>query len=308
MLKGYHGDIGAFEYLMANGKYPDIARATAVNQYVNNQLSPQQIQKLVGFLNDSSALVRNEVVRAMETTGNSQMSSNLIPMLKDSARIVRISTAQYFNMLGIDVSANPNYKKANKEFLEQLNMNADFATGQHQIGLYYQAKGKDASAIKSYERAIKIDGYHNRSRMNLALLYYQNGQVEESEELYLKVVAQEPEFSYSYYMLGLLYNETGDTQKSMKFMEQSLNKQPVNPNAFYNYALMLQQENDFKKSLEILSDGLVQMPNNERLLYVKLIAEMNLKDANARNTCELLLRIDPNNQNYQQIYTQLQGS
>ena len=67
----------------------------------------------------------------------------------------------------------PNYKKANKEFLEGLNVNADFSSGQHQIGLYYQAVGKDELAIKSYERAVKIDKYQNRSRMNLALMYYQ---------------------------------------------------------------------------------------------------------------------------------------
>ncbi|MDT0553441.1 multiheme c-type cytochrome [Urechidicola vernalis] len=308
LLKGAHGDLSAYEYLMANDNYPDIARATAVNRYASYPLNTQQIQKLVGYLNDSSSTVRNEVVRGMEVLNNSEMSPNIAAMLQDSVRLVRISTAQYFNMMGIDISANPNFKKANKEFLESMNINADFSTGQHQIGLYYQAKGKEIEAIKSYERAVKIDRFNNRSRMNLALLYYQQDKVKESEALYLKVVEQEPEFGYSYYMLGLLYNETGNIQKSMEYMEQSLGKQPVNPNAFYNYALMLQQENKYNKSLEIVRDGLDLMPNNERLLYVKLIAEMNTNNANAIKTCELLLRIAPNNQNYQQIYNRLRGT
>ena len=308
LLKGAHGDLSAYEYLMANGNYPDIARATAVNRYASYPLNTQQIQNLIGYLNDSSSTVRNEVVRGMEVLNNSEMSPNIAAMLQDSVRLVRISTAQYFNMMGIDISANPNFKKANKEFLESMNINADFSTGQHQIGLYYQAKGKEIEAIKSYERAIKIDRFNNRSRMNLALLYYQQGKVKESETLYLKVVEQEPEFGYSYYMLGLLYNETGNIQKSMEYMERSLGKQPINPNAFYNYALMLQQENKYNKSLEIVGDGLNLMPNNERLLYVKLIAEMNTNNANAIKTCELLLRIAPNNQNYQQIYTRLRGT
>lgn len=306
LLKGYHGDYDAFEHLMSNSKYPDIARATALNLYVNRQMTSTEMNKVVGYLKDSSAIVRNEAAQSLERIQYAQIASNMEPLLADSLRLVRMSAAQYFNMLGIDVSGNPNYKKANKEFLEGMNLNADFASGQHQIGLYYQAKGKDNNAIKSYERAVKIDRYHNRSRMNLALLYYQKGRIKDAESLYLKVVEQEPEFGYSYYMLGLLYNETGDSAKALRYLGETITKQPPNMNAFYNYALMLQKNNANKKSVDVAKKGLALFQNNERLLYVKLLGEINIKSSNAINTCAVLLRIAPNNQNYIQIMASLQ--
>jgi|TARA_B110000305_G_C19462871_1_gene655774 tetratricopeptide (TPR) repeat protein len=305
LLKGYHGDITAFERLMADGNYPEIARATALSLYANQSLDPSQLNNLVRYLNDSSAIVRNETILSLERMRNQQVANNIIPLLTDSMRMVRISAAQYFNMLGIDVSADPNYAKATKEFLEGMNVNADFASGQHQIGLYYQAKGKDENAMKSYERAISIDGYHNRSRMNLALLYYQNGRVDAAEKLYLKVVEQEPEFSYSYYMLGLLYNETGDREKSLEYLSNTIGKEPANMNAYYNYALMLQQEGRNVESIKVVENGLQLFVNNERLLYVQLLGEINTKNNNALNTCSLLLQLAPNNQDYQKIYRDL---
>ena len=62
LLKGYHGDISAFEILMSNTGYPDIARATALNQYSSRGLSQQEVQNLLQYLNDSSAMVRNETI------------------------------------------------------------------------------------------------------------------------------------------------------------------------------------------------------------------------------------------------------
>ena len=161
-------------------------------------------------------------------------------------------------------------------------------------------------AIKSYERAVKIDKYQNRSRMNLALMYYQNGRIKESEKLYLKVISQEPEFSYSYYMLGLLYNEIQSPTKAMEYMGEAIGKTPANSNAYYNYALMQQSEGENITALKTIKDGLIIFPNNERLLYIQLIGEINTKNNNAINTCKKLLSIAPNNQNYQQIFARLQ--
>lgn len=269
LLKGYHGDILAFEKLMGDGSYPAIARATALGQYTNQQMGQNELQKLLYYLNDSSGIVRNEAVLSLERMRNPNLANYVAPLLKDSLRMVRISAAQYFNMLGIDMSANPDFKKSHKEFLEGLNANADFASGQHQIGLYYQAIGKDDSAIKTYERAIKIDGYHNRSRMNLALLYFNKGRVKDAENLYLKVVEQEPAFSYSYYMLGLLYNETGDSAKSLEYLGKTIGKQPVEMKFYYNYALKLNEVNRSSEALKIIQEGISIFGNNEGLLSVQ---------------------------------------
>lgn len=307
LLKGYFEDINGFKELFSNTSYPEIARATALKQYTNQPISYDEILALTKYLKDSSAMVRTETIRAFERVGNTDFSNKVKPLLMDSIRVVRISAARYFNMTGEDMSTFYGFKKANKEFLEELDMNSDFASGQQQMALYYQAKGNDEAAVKAYKRAIEIDNRFNMARMNLALLYYQRGLIKESEALYLKVIEQEPQFSQSYYMLGLLYNETGNNKKAKDYLKSATEKEPANMNAFYNYALKLQQEKKNAESIKIINRGLKLFHNNERLLYAKLIGEINLKQtANAKKTCNLLIEIAPDNTNYKQISENLE--
>ena len=307
LLKGYFEDINGFKELFSNTSYPEIARATALKQYTNQPISYDEVLALTTYLKDSSAMVRTETIRALEKLGNTNFSENIKPLLSDSIRIVRISGARYFNTTGEDMTTNAEFKKANKEFLEEFDMNSDFASGQQQIALYQQVKGNEDAAIKAYKRAIEIDNHYNMARMNLALLYYQRGLIKECEVLYLKVIEQEPEFGHSYYMLGLLYNETGNNKKAMDYLKLATEKEPANMNAFYNYALKLQQEKKNTESIKIINKGLKLFHNNERLLYAKLIGEINLKQtANAKKTCNLLIEIAPENSNYKQIFDSLQ--
>ncbi len=307
LLKGYFEDNNGFKELFSNTSYPEIARATALKQYTNQPISHDEILALTAYLKDSSAMVRTETIRALEKLGNTNFSENIKPLLYDSIRIVRISGASYFNLTGEDMSSNAEFKIANKEFLEELDMNSDFASGQQQIALYQQAKGNEEAAIKAYIRAIEIDNRFNVARMNLALLYYQRGLIKECEALYLKVIEQEPQFSQSYYMLGLLYNETGNNKKAMGYLKSATEKEPANMNAFYNYALKLQQEGANIASIKVINKGLNIFFNNERLLYAKLIGEINLKQiSNAKKTCNLLIEIAPNNSNYRQILASLE--
>ncbi len=306
LLKGYFGNQSEYEILMANSNYPEIARATAIGQYTSQQLTPKEMETLLLYINDSSALVRNEVIASLERMGNTTFAPSIEPFLKDSLRVVRIAAARYFNMTGQDVTSNPDYKNANSEFLDALNMNADFASGQHQIALYYQAKGETDKAIVSYKRAVSIDNYFNRSRMNLALLYYNEGNIDACEKLYLKVIEQEPDFSYPYYMLGLLYNESGNNEKVFEFLEKSIVREPVNQNAFYNYAIKLQEAGQHATSIKILINALDLFPNNERLLYAKFVAEANSNLLNdAKVTCLKLIEIAPNNTSYRQLLERL---
>jgi len=120
--------------------------------------------------------------------------------------------------------------------------------------------------------------------------------------MYLKVIEQEPEFSSSYYMLALLYNETGNTKKALEFSHKACEKETVSSSVFYNYALLLQKEKHFKESILAIDKGLVLFPNSEKLLYVKLLGQLNLKlTKEASATCLKLIEIAPNNLNYKQI-------
>ncbi|TGV04558.1 multiheme c-type cytochrome [Flavivirga rizhaonensis] len=309
LLEGYNDNHEAFYTLISQNKFPEIARATALYQYTNNLLSRKEINDVRKFLKDSSILVRHEAVRAFEKIQDQSYHKDIEPLLKDSTRLVRIAAVKYFNSIGANMEGNSDFNKAEKEYLESLDMSADFASGQHQIAVYNEMKGYTDLAIEAYKRALEIDNRYNVSRMNLALLLYKKGNIEEAKNLYLKVIELEPDYSNSYYMLGLLFNEIGDTKNALKYLAEACDKKPVNIRAFYNYALKLQAENLNQKSIEIINKALVVFPENENLLYVKLLGEINLKHhVEAYNTCSKLIQIAPNNATYKQVFEKLKSS
>lgn len=307
LLAGYHGDNEAYYKVFSQKNNPEIIRATALNQYGNQPLSEEEINALLTFVNDSSALVRNEVVMTFGRMSQLDVSKVIEPLLLDPVRLVRISTAKYFNMKNSTLLENDNYKNVQKEYLNELKANADFASGQHQIALYYQVKGNIDNAIKAYKKAIEIDNYYNMSRINLALLEYNQGNIKVAEKLYLKVTKLEPEYSYPYFMLGLLYNESEKSEKSLEYLAFACDKIPVISRAFYNYGLKLQEKGLHKKSIEVINKALKIYPFDENLLYVKLLGQINTNQTkDAYDTCTMLLKISPDNANYKNILFDLE--
>lgn len=305
LLAGYAGDNAAYYTLMADTACPEIARATALNRYANRRLSLKELNAIRTFLNDSSAWVRNEAVNAFESADAREMAAYIAPLLVDSVRSVRIAAAKYFNTVNLNPKDKGSYSRAQKEYMESLDVNADFPFGQHEIGLYHESKGNTPLAIKAYEKALEIDNYYTASRMNLAQLLYAQGEVGKAEKLFLKVIEQEPAFGYAYYMLGLLYHGSGNAL-ALKYLALACEKDPSNTRAFYNYALLLQKAGQHQKSIEVMDSALARSPNNEDLLYVKLIGQLNanLQDASYA-TCTKLLEMAPNDPNYRQILGRL---
>jgi len=293
LLAGLNGDKVALKHLISHSQYPSIARATGLSYYSSFQLTNDEIYQVIDFLQDSSALVRNEAVKTLEAISANSFTQYLEPLLMDSIRLVRISVSRSLN-------------KQTSEYLEELDMNSDFASGQYHIAANHQKNGRNDLAIKAYEKSILIDNYFNASRMNLALLLYKEGNINKAEKLYLKVIEQEPAFGESYYMLGLLFNERNDRKKALEYLQKACKKQTTNYKPFYNYALMLQAAGSVNESINIVEKGLVKYPSNEQLLYVKLTTELNMKNyTNAKSTLARLLIIAPSNADYQRLSNQL---
>jgi predicted CXXCH cytochrome family protein len=308
LLEAYHGEVDGFHKVFSNTDNPEIIRATALNRYGNNALTQDQLGKVLTYVNDISPLVRNEAILALNRSNQESVANAIKPLLMDSIRLVRISAANYFRANNEGVFLDEKNKQALNEYNNELQVNADFASGQHKIALDYQLKGNDDKAIEAYYRALEIDNYYNMSRVNLALLEYNKGNVAKAEELYLKVIEQEPEFSQPFYMLGLLYNELGQADKSLSYLKQACEKEPKIIRSFYNYALKLQEKQEFKASIKTIDEGLVYFANDENLLYVKLIALLRLNsNTEAYQLVNQLLKMSPNNPNYLSIKSRLEG-
>lgn len=306
LLVGYFEKPETLLHFVANLNHPDIVRASALNYWSNNHLNEREIKEVLKFFTDKSPLVRNQAVLTIGKFKNADYSNEVKPLLQDSLRLVRLSAFRYFVMNNKDQSE---MSSVQKEYEIYLRVNADFASGQHQLALIRQIKGDIAGAFQSYKEALKIDDHYNMSRMNMALLYYQNGKIKEAEDAYLKVIQQEPDYATAYYMLGLLYNETSDLKSSLRYLEISTQKDPNNIRAIYNYSLMLQKIGEYRKSLKMIENALKKSANQEDLLYLKLLALIELNEnSQAIQVCENLIRLQPQNVNYNNLYRQLKGN
>ncbi len=304
LLPALEGNLDSLKSLISQTDFPDIIRASAVNILSDQIYSPNELNIVLKMLEDKSPLVRREAIMTLVNIGKGYEKA-IEPRLNDAIRTVRIAAARYFILNNIKIE-NTGFEKAKNEFLSDLHVNSDFASGQHQLALYYMSQGDRRLAKKAYEKALKIDNYFNLSRMNLALMEYEDGNIQLAEKLYKKVIEQEPEYSYPYFMLGLLYNEKSDNIKSLEYLKNAIEKQPPIPNAFYNYALKLQQAGKYKESLKVLDKALSLFPGNERMLYIRLLGEIKTNNKKkARLTCNELIKINPQNSDYKRILEDL---
>ncbi|MGL1887119.1 MAG: tetratricopeptide repeat protein [Reichenbachiella sp.] len=306
-LPGVNGNQNDLYKLIMDASYPEVARATAIHYY-GQSANIEEIRRVAHFLKDSSALIRAQIAKTLSNRSDEDYRSLVVPLLKDSIRLVRVTAAQFMTMVDPNASKNPAYQRAMNENLESLKMQSDFASGQHALAIYYEGQGELEKAIAAYRKAIGIDNFYNQAKMNLALILYRQGKTDEAIILYENVVSQEPEYAYTYYMLGLLHNELGNVSEALKYLDIATKKEPYNSRAFYNYAVLLLQQKDFKSSINAVDSSVKLFGMQEDLLYIKLLALSEKGDkAAAVSVCEILIGLNPTNTDYPQLLAQLKS-
>ena len=265
LLEAYSGQRNAFIKLLSH-ENPEIVRASGLALFGRAITAQEEFDLIRPYCNDSSALVRHQAALVLGSAQDTIFAQDLTRMLGDSVRLVRLAAVRYFLMRGIAKPNHPAFYRAKAEYLRSLDVNADFASGQHEIALYFSAQGQEDRAIAAYEKALELDDYYNPSRINLAFVAYTRGNIKRAKQLYLKVVAQEPDYSLPYYMLGLLYNESGDDEMTVHYLSLACDKKPFLIRAHYNLALKLIKMKKYADSRAVIERGLARVPDDAGLL------------------------------------------
>ena len=107
----------------------------------------------------------------------------------------------------------------------------------------------------------------------------------------------------AWHSIGLLYVEMKQKDQAKAAFEKAVNLHSHNIRLYYNYGLLLQQEGNTAKAINIFQKGLSEQPNNESLLYALIFTYVNNKQASAaEGYAQRLFGLDPDNEQYQQIY------
>ncbi len=288
---------------------PVIARSTAI-LYLGETIDPQAFEAIASLLNDNDPLVRYTSAKYLDVLPPQDKAPLLAPLLVDNVRSVRISALG--SLVGVPKNLmssldQANYDNVFKEYWTGIQIRSDFPGGQMEIAQYYEKTGNPSLAEQAYVKAIELDSYYNPARVNLANLYYNQNRFKEAEDLFKKVIELEPAFGQAYYSLGLLYAEQNKMLEAVDYLKEATDKIDYNDRVPYNYGLILQRLGKRTEAEAAFKKGLKINPNSPSNLYALGYLYFEQKRfQEASSVLSRLVTIDPNNQQYQQLYQGVQ--
>jgi tetratricopeptide (TPR) repeat protein len=282
---------------------PAIVRATILRDYAGMSSENEDILKaVIACLKDSDPLMRHTAASAIQEWPPQLRFTLAPPLCADRLRSVRVAAAALMVDMpekAIDEKFKVPYEKAKKEYLASLKFNADFASGQMNIGNYHLKLREVDKAIEAYEESLTIDNRFNPARMNLARIYSGQGQNDKALKLLEKVVEQEPKFWGGWYSLGLLYNELKRLPDAEAALKKSAKLSNGHPNAYANWGLSLQGLERRAEAAEAFKAGLALAPGHPNLLDKLSIVYIQMKKwQEAEKAVLQLIRQFPQNQEF----------
>ena len=246
--------------LIADASQPDIIRATAI-WYVGQFQQISAISTVKNVLDSSSPLIRKSAVRAINSLQSSEEQNLLQPLLKDTTKAVRLTTAEAladFSIGNFMSGTRGHYKSALQEYKNYLSVSGYFPQGQMNSGQFYEQQEDLKKAEMAYKKALEKDPYFNPARINLAMLLNRQGRNNEAVPLLKKVVEQEPEAGQALYSLALLLAEQNKLSDALPYFKRAADVMPNNARVFYNFAIALQSlektdlaEKQYQKAIEL---------------------------------------------------------
>lgn len=294
--------------LLGDTSVPSMAKAAAVN-YLGGINTQSSLNTLLKYLQDENAQVRYEALRSLLKFQITPYINSIAPLLSDKVRAVRIAAADLF--LNIPVQNFPvQYRNAFTTAFSELNQylfhQADFAHGNIAIGDYFMKLQDTKNAEKFYLRALAKDSLANLTRLNLSTLYNMEGRNDDALKMLHAAERVDNRNPQVYYDLALLQNEMGNREAALHNFENAYKLHPENPRLFYNYGLLLHQTGDNKKAIRVLEDGLEVDKSSADIYYALTFVYYDTKQIpQARKYATILKSLDPDNPNYQQLFSAL---
>jgi tetratricopeptide (TPR) repeat protein len=138
------------------------------------------------------------------------------------------------------------YAEAAAGFQRALSVDARFVKAHDNLGLCYDALGRDADAETSFAQAVRL----NREAPapspwpphNLALLLTRVGRAAEAEPLFREALRNEPGFAPAHYQLGVALEKNGRPGEAVAALQEAARLDPRYPEPHYALARILRRQ------------------------------------------------------------------
>ncbi|MFN5648979.1 MAG: tetratricopeptide repeat protein [Sphingobacteriales bacterium] len=311
LIAGSKQDMAAVPHLtrlLNDTAVPAIVQATAI-QYLRDLPTASAFSTISAALRHEDAQVRYRAVRAMASFPIGQWRDQVLPLLKDKVKAVRIAAADVLlnqRAEEVPMEYRDAWAAAKQELQTYVNYQADFAVGNVLIGDYYYRQSDLLNAEKYYRRGLRKDSMMNYARFNLSALLNAQGRNADALKVLEDAQRTDPANERVYYNLALLYAELKDMPNAMKSFGKAVSLGSQDPRVYYNYGILKQQSGQMAEAEKLFLKGLEQVPMDAGLNYALAVLYLQQQQpSKAMLPATRLKKVDPGNPEYQRLFQQL---
>ncbi len=258
---------------------PDMVRASSLS-LINRSVRPEVIDIAQVLMHDSSALVRSEAIKLLETLNENDRWRLVSPLLNDPVKMVRIEAANTLADVPQNIMGNTiqRFNKAVSEYEQSLLLNSDFPANASQLGILYVRLRKVDEAKHWLSFSIKLDSQFEAGYLNLADLYRQlNDDAAARETLYrgLNIL---PNGANLHYSLCLTNVRLGNIEEALKNIRKAMQLDPANNQFAYVYAIALHDKVNPQQGIDALKKIVEKQPNDADLLRTMIGWQLEMRN------------------------------
>ena len=254
--------------LAGNTAQPGVVRAAAAT-LAQPFVSPSTLHNARALLKDSDPQVRLAALGMIEPMDRTNRVLSASPALADPIRGVRIEAARL--LADVPDSQLPAGQlaaraAAGKELEESLALEADWPSGNLNLGNLRLRQGRAAEAIAAYQRAIALDPKFPGAYVNLADALRQQGREAEGEKVLRQGLAAMPRDAELHHALGLLLTRKKENAAALKEFVEAARLAPDNARYAYVQAIAVHSAGQRDQALVILRNANKRHPGNLDIL------------------------------------------
>ncbi len=98
--------------------------------------------------------------------------------------------------------------------------------GWETLAVYHRDRGRNAQAVRAYEKVVEVDPKFSGGYYNLGNLYYDMKRYDRAAAYFQKVIKLKPDFVEAYFNLGNLHFDTGNYNRAIANFERVISLKP----------------------------------------------------------------------------------
>jgi len=224
---------------LAGGAYEQ-AQVMLVEEATRNPRSPELLRLLGGvyfvrkeFLGSAIAFKKAEALAPLDERSRFTLAMSYVVLgRRDWARpeLQRLSQSAPRNPLYLYWNARLDYDDAKYAaavdgLLQTIALDPRFVKAHDNLGLSYEALGRNDDAIRSYQEAVRLNrevaAHSPWPPLNLGLLLSRLDRLDEAEPLFRESVRLDPRFPQGHYQLGTALEKKGRAAEAVEELEEA---------------------------------------------------------------------------------------